>query len=128
MNYYLILDWSFMVVHSALILFNLTGWLFRKTRKYNLILLLLTGASWFILGIWKGIGYCPLTDWHYQVLRHLGVENLPVSYIAYFMERMVHWRFTDQVIDTITVTAFLVALIFSIRLNIRDFREIRRVR
>ncbi|MDH4059101.1 MAG: DUF2784 domain-containing protein [Cyclobacteriaceae bacterium] len=78
---YKLLDGLFMVLHPAIILFNLFGWIPRKTRKANLILLLLTGASWFVLGIWKGIGYCPLTDWHFKVLRKLGQTDLPYSYI-----------------------------------------------
>jgi len=49
-----------------------------KTRKANLILLLLTGLSWFGLGIFYGWGYCPLTDWHWKVLRELGETGICV--------------------------------------------------
>ena len=48
----------FFVFHSVFTLFNITGWAFRKTRKWHLITMLLTAASWFILGIWYGWGYC----------------------------------------------------------------------
>jgi len=125
MMWYLFLDWFFMLVHPALIIFNLTGWLFRKTRKANLVVLLLTGGSWLILGIWKGIGYCPLTDWHYQVLQHMGAENLPNSYIAYLLDRLFACRFSSQIIDGITVIAYLGALFISSGLTIRDFLRTR---
>ncbi|MCK5838377.1 MAG: DUF2784 family protein, partial [Bacteroidales bacterium] len=65
-------DTFFIIFHTALTLFNLFGWIWQKTRKLNLIILLLTGFSWFGLGIFYGIGYCPLTDWHYRVLRKMG--------------------------------------------------------
>jgi len=61
------------------ILFNLFGWIFRPLRKANLIVLALTGASWFILGIFYGIGYCPLTDWHFKLLYKHGQHALPDS-------------------------------------------------
>ncbi|MCD4791284.1 MAG: DUF2784 domain-containing protein, partial [Bacteroidales bacterium] len=77
---YKFLDTFFVVFHTALIIFNLFGWIWKPTRRLNLITLLLTGASWFILGIFYGIGYCPLTDWHWQVLHKLGIYDVPNSY------------------------------------------------
>jgi hypothetical protein len=122
---YRFLDAFFMVLHPAIIVFNLTGWIFRKTRRWNLVLLLLTGASWFILGIWKGIGYCPLTDWHFSVLIKLGEKDLPFSYIAYLMDRILGWRLSDELTDYVTVTLFALALCCSVALNFRDIRKSR---
>jgi hypothetical protein len=119
---YRLLDWFFMVLHPAIIAFNLFGWISKRTRKANLILLLFTGASWFVLGLWKGIGYCPLTDWHFDVLRKLGESNLPYSYIAYLMDRILGWRPSDQATDVLTVTLFAFALIFSAFVNIKEAR------
>ncbi len=120
---YKLLDGSFMVLHGAVIVFNLTGWVFLKTRRLNLILLLLTGASWFILGLWKGIGYCPLTDWHFEVLTRMGEKDLPVSYVAYLMDRILGWRLSDQATDYLTGGLFALALICSIGLTIRDYQK-----
>ena len=117
---YKLLDWFFMVLHPAIIIFNLFGWIPKKTRQGNLLLLLLTGASWFILGIWKGIGYCPLTDWHFQTLYKLGETDLPYSYVAYLMERLLGWRFSDKVTDILTVSLFTGALICTVTLNLKD--------
>ena len=59
-------DIFFVVFHTALILFNMAGWIWKKTRLANLITLLLTGSSWLVLGLIVGsLGYCPLTDWHF---------------------------------------------------------------
>ena len=98
-----ILDFFFISFHTVLILFNMFGWIFRKTRKLNLIVLLLTGASWLILGIFYGIGYCPLTDWHFNILERLGETNLPTSYIAYLLQRFTGTTFNATIIDAATM-------------------------
>lgn len=115
---YYVLDWVFMILHPALILFNLTGWIWKKTRKANLVLLLVTGSSWFILGIWKGLGYCPLTDWHFDVLRKLGTEDPPHSYIKYLAARITGWKVDETLITYLTVTFYFLALICSLIVNI----------
>src|SRR6056297_243756 len=86
---YQLLDYFFVIFHSALIIFNLFGWIWKKTRKANLVTLILTGLSWFALGVFYGIGFCPLTEWHWQVLTKLGERNLPVSYTEYLVNRLL---------------------------------------
>ena len=83
------LDIFFLVFHSLLILFNLFGWMWKKTRRLNLITLLLTGFSWVGLGLFYGWGYCFLTDWHWQVLKKAGELNLPDSYVQYLLNRIL---------------------------------------
>lgn len=112
-----LLDFFFIAFHSALILFNLFGWISKKTRKLNFITLLLTGASWFILGIFYGIGYCPLTDWHFRILERLGERDLPLSYIAYLLTRFTGIHFNEDLIDRITLWFFLTALLISFFMN-----------
>ena len=118
---YKVLDWFFMVLHPALILFNVFGWIFPTTRKANLILLIATGLSWVVLGIWMGFGYCPLTDWHFDILEKLGHRNLPHSYIAYLMNRLSGWRFSDPTTDNITLSVYVIALLCSILANRRQW-------
>lgn len=115
-----VLDFFFIFFHTSLIFFNLFGWIFRKTRVWNLITLLLTGGSWFILGIFYGIGYCPFTEWHFRVLEKLGEKNLPVSYIEYIVGRLFHVNVNPGLVDIFTVTLFFIAFILSVILNIRD--------
>lgn len=121
---YRLLDIFFTVFHSALILFNLTGWMFKKARLLNLVILLVTGASWLILGLITGtMGYCPLTDWHFSVLNKLGKTGLPNSYIKYLSDRLTGLDTDSIIIDKITVVAFIVILAISVVLNIRDRRS-----
>jgi len=112
-----VLDIFFVVFHSALILFNLFGWILKKTRKLNLLSLLLTGLSWFVLGVFYGIGYCPLTDWHWQVLESSGSNIHVDSYIQYLIERLFNLSIPAHTVDVVTVIAFFVALLLSLYIN-----------
>ena len=122
MNFLQVLDWIFVVFHTLLILFNVFGWIWRKTRMWNLIALLLTGGSWVILGIFYGFGYCPLTDWHFEVLRKLGVYDLPGSYIKYLIDRVFQTDVNSEMVDMLTLVAYLVLLIISIIANLITFK------
>jgi hypothetical protein len=121
---YHILDIFFVFFHTGLILFNLFGWIWKKTRVYNLVTILATGASWLFLGLLVGtIGYCPLTDWHFNILGKLGKTGLPSSYIKYLADRLPGMEFNSYMIDNLTLYFYILALGFSIFLNIRDFKR-----
>lgn len=113
------IDIFFLLFHSSLIVFNLFGWIWKPTRKANLITLLLTGASWFLLGIFYGIGYCPLTDWHWNILQSLGEHNLPNSYIQYLIIRIFHVNLDAQLVEIATAAGFFIALFCSLFINFK---------
>ncbi len=121
------LDIFFVIFHTTLILFNLFGWIWKPTRKANLITLSLTFLAWFGLGIFYGIGYCPVTDWHWNVLNQLGQTDLPNSYISYLVLRISGIKPNDTIVDVMTMSLFLIAFGSSIFLNIRDMKEKRRM-
>lgn len=110
-------DHFFLVFHTALILFNLFGWIWKPLRRAHLIVISLTFVSWGILGIWYGWGYCPLTDWHWEVLYRLGHDQLPPSYISYLLQRMFGWHLYDVTVDILTLSLALVALAASVKVN-----------
>jgi len=120
---YHILDIFFILFHSSLVIFNLFGWILRRTRIWNLFTLLFTGASWLLLGLIVGtLGYCPLTEWHFNVLLRLGESNLPNSYIKYLTERITGLDVSASLVDKVTLYSFIAALTISLFLNIRDYR------
>lgn len=123
MFWYQILNVFFMVLHPAIIIFNLFGWIWKKTRLANLILLLLTGGSWFILGIFYGIGYCPITQWYYDVLHHLGKTDLPDSYIQYLAEKLTGATFSSQLVNTVVAICYFAALGISLYVNLRGRKK-----
>lgn len=119
---YKAVDVFFLVFHSSLVIFNLSGWIWKKTRIYNLLTLGLTGLSWSLSGLVSGIyGYCPLTDWHFRVLEKLGEKGLPASYMKYLADRITGLDFSSVLVDNITLSGFIGALTISVILNIRDY-------
>ena len=111
------LDYLLTFTHFAIVVFNLFGWIPPATRKAHFISILLTAASWFLLGIWFGIGYCPVTDWQWEVKEKLGEKNLPSSFITYYAEKFTGHNFSPSLINTITVIAFFLAVGASIYVN-----------
>ena len=120
---YAFLDKFFFVCHSAWIVFLLLGWMWKKTRLASLIIIVLTAFSWFILGIWYGYGYCPSTDWHWQVRAKLGFHDLPSSYTKFLIDTFTGWDVSQQTVDIVTLILLVLALGASLYLNIRDWRN-----
>ncbi len=113
-------SYFFYIFHTLLILFNLFGWLYARTKRLNLISLLATFVSWILLGFWKGWGYCFLTDWHYQVLRALGERELPSSYIVFLIEKITGRSLEVELVDLLTVSLAIFALFCSFWANFRN--------
>jgi len=120
------LDIFFTVFHTCLVLFNLFGWIWKKTRLANLITLLVTAGSWLILGIFYGFGYCPLTDWHFSILEKLGYTNLPDSYLSFLFTRLTGLPVDQGLVDAVTLWGLIIALAISLYLNIRQWFKARR--
>jgi hypothetical protein len=78
---------------------------------------MLTGFAWFGLGIFYGIGYCPLTEWHWEVLEKLGNHDLPYSYITYLIHRLTGIDANPHYVEIGTVVGFVIAVIMSVYLN-----------
>ena len=116
---YHFLDWFFTVLHILIIGFNLLGWLWAKARKAHFIFIILTLFFWLILGIWFGIGYCPITDWQWQIKGHLGETNLPNSFIKYFADKLSGQSISADLIDTLTVIGFCFASIMALYFRFR---------
>ncbi len=117
------LDLFFVAFHTVLIVFSLFGWIVPRLRRANLVVLLLIAASWLGLGMFYGLGFCPLTEWHWRVLRALGQHDLPRSYTQYLLQRLLGISVTSAVVDWLTALSASAALIISLALNIRDRRS-----
>ncbi len=120
---YKLLDSFFWVFHTALVVFNLTGWIPRRTRRLNLFTLAMTAFSWFGLGFWYGWGYCACTDWHWQVRQQLGYHDESSTYIHLLLLKLTGVSFDLTTVEILTLAGFLVSLVMSLILNIRDWRR-----
>jgi len=114
---YHFLDYFFLFFHTVFTMFNIIGWIWKKTRLVNFITLSLTGLSWFGLGIFYGWGFCPLTEWHWHVLEKLGHHNLPYSYIKYMVWRLMGIEVDEHLAETATLVVFIIAFAASLYFN-----------
>ena len=112
-----LLDIVFLCLHLLIISFNLFAWIWKRTRKLHLIVLAATLFSWLILGLKYGLGYCFLTDWHWEIKMKLGETNLPNSFIKYFFDQYTFLNLSTEVVDAITIISFVLAILISIYLN-----------
>ena len=117
------LNVGFFAFHTAWMLFNCVGWIWHRTRPWHLATIALTGASWFVLGIRHGWGYCPCTDWHWQVRERLGYRD-PPSYTEMLFEQLTGIAVTTTLANTVTVAVFVVVSVLSVVLNVRDRRAL----
>jgi hypothetical protein len=120
---YTLLDYFFVLFHGGLVLFNLTGWAWKKSRRLHLVVIVGTIFSWFGLGIFFGWGYCPSTEWHWQVKYRLGEIDLPNSYIKYYVDQITGVQWDPLLVDTATLILGLSAFVLSCLLNRRDWNQ-----
>ena len=116
---YTFLDWFFVVFHGGFVIFTLIGWAWKRTRHIHLIAVGLIMVSWFGLGVFYGWGYCPFTDWHWQVKRGLGETNLPYSYVKYYFDKLTGSAWDPWTVDAVVVTLGVLAFAMSCWFNWR---------
>lgn len=113
----ILLDLFFTLLHLLIIGFNLVGWIWEGTRKLHLFVVAATVFSWVVLGIWFGFGYCPITDWQWQIKEKLGERNLPNSFIKYFADKISGSDINAELIDILTLAGFVLAIALTVYVN-----------
>lgn len=103
-----VLNVGLFVFHSAWIAFTCFGWVWKRTRPWQLTIVALTALSWVVLGLRFGWGYCPLTDWHWQVRARLGYDD-PPSYIQLLIREIAGVEIRTTVADAIAVIVLACA-------------------
>ena len=83
--------------------------------------MVLTAASWFILGIWYGWGYCACTDWHWDVREALGYHDRSNSYIHFLILKLTGRDLDHGLVEKGTLFVFLAAAVLTVWLNVRDW-------
>jgi hypothetical protein len=114
-----IVNVGFFVFHSSWIIFNCAGWMWRQTRVWHLAAVSLTALSWFGLGVWYGWGYCPCTEWHWQVRERLGYSD-PPSYIQLLIRQLIGIDPGLGLANSLALVTLMAAAVVSIVLNLRD--------
>jgi len=117
------LDILLTTFHVVFTLFNMTGWIWKKTRRIHLITLALTVVSWLLIGWWVGnIGYCFLTDWHWDIKRKLG-ERVGGSFNKYMLDEIFNYDFDRLLVDWVTGLVLVFVIIISVYLNFTQSRQ-----
>jgi hypothetical protein len=122
------LDAFFTLLHVIIIAINLFGWIPPATRRFHFIFIIVTAFCWFILGIWFGMGYCPITDWQWRVKEQLGERNLPASFITYYINKISHSNFSDSFINLFTLIFFIAAALLSVYFNFIKRRRAKKIK
>ncbi|MEO9870038.1 DUF2784 domain-containing protein [Ekhidna sp.] len=121
------LDYFLTFFHSAFVLFVLFGWIPKSTRKAHLLAILLVLFAWLVIGLYKGvIGYCPLTDWHWDIKRALGERNIPSSFTEYMLEKITGIDFDRKLVDIGTATGLILSILLATYVNLKSYLSSRK--
>ncbi|MEO9477329.1 MAG: DUF2784 domain-containing protein [Cyclobacteriaceae bacterium] len=115
------LDYFLTYFHTALILFVLSGWIFPQTRRSHALLLILILIAWFGIGVYKGVlGYCPLTDWHWDIKRERGERGMSSSFVEYMVEKISGINFSRKLVDGFTLGGLIMACIMAVVMSFKS--------
>ena len=86
----MLLDTGFTVFHLLLTTFNVLGWILPRTRRLHRWCVGITAGCWLTIGplFYGTLGYCPLTDWHWQIKEARGQIALPHSFVTYVLNQI----------------------------------------
>jgi hypothetical protein len=115
---YYILNAFFHCCHLAIVSFILFAWIFPQARLFHLVFIFLTLGSWYILGIWMGSGYCPITDWHWKLKARMGEGRPSGTYIHYLVSHFLGIKMSSNRVDRIVVIVTGAVTLISITLNL----------
>ncbi|MGB8190995.1 MAG: DUF2784 domain-containing protein, partial [Chitinophagaceae bacterium] len=63
------------------------------------------------------MGYCPVTEWQWNVKTQLGETNLPDSFIKYYADKITGKDFDPGLANTMTGVCFALAALLSVYVN-----------
>ena len=116
-----ILNIAFFIGHTLLIVFNLTGWIWRRTRKLHLLSIGATLFSWLIMGAWKGWGYCLCTDWHFQIRRQMGIHGHETSYTELLLNQLPGVTVSHRLANHLTLGGLVLAVLAAAAVWLQDY-------
>jgi hypothetical protein len=121
----LIADWFLNLLHFVIVVALCAGWVFQKTRFFHRILISVVTVCWVLIGPLTGhaIGYCPVTDWGWQVRKARGETDLEYGYINYLLEKGGIYL-TDQQTDIVVGAVFVGIWVATLFLWLRDRRRV----
>ena len=84
----------------------------KSTRKAHIVAIGLILIAWLGIGWYKGvIGYCPLTDWHWDIKRDLGERNISSSFIEYTLVKITGLDLNRKLVDIGTAVGLILSVL-----------------
>lgn len=117
---------AFLAFHTGLIAFNVFGWIWPATRKWNLATQFATLGSWIGMGAVKGWGYCVCTDLHWSIRRQMGIHDDPPTYIGFLIQKVTGVLPGEGFVFWLTLIVFALSFGASLGLNLRDWARRKR--
>ena len=111
------MDSSLRWIHIFIAVFCVIGWLHPDTRIYNLVLVVLIALSWFGIGIFRGFGYCLVTDIQWRIKQRLGEKLTTDSFIKYELDNLLGRELDENRINHFTQISFYLSAMASIYTN-----------
>jgi hypothetical protein len=118
---YPFLNLLFHTLHAFIIVFTVFGWLWPAWRLVHLVWIILTLGSWYVLGIWMGVGYCPVTDLHWTIKEKLGKGRPQCNFIYYWLSKISDISWDPEHVDNAIVGVTVLTCMISLFLNVRDY-------
>lgn len=114
-------DYGFFITHTALVFFNIFGWIWPPARLWHLISVLATSFSWFVLAPLRGyeLGYCICTDLHFQVRRELGYSDPESSYVQLLTNRLCGIDITLGTANWLAASIYVAVVFTTITIWVR---------
>ena len=109
-----VLNTSFHLLHLAVVVFCLIGWMFSGLVFWHLLLCTLVLCSWFLVGPLIGHpGYCVLTGIQEKIRKGQKREEMG-NYIHYLTKKMTGKDWSPQKLDILTQVALYTVTIISV--------------
>lgn len=109
----------FHLLHLGIILFVMLAWSVPVLLPWHLLLTSLTLVCWFVLGLWLGIGFCPLSHWHWQLKQEHDSGRPRESYIHYVVQKASGRQFEGDLLDRLVVACTLLLFCVSVWRNLQ---------
>lgn len=122
---WLLLHFLFILIHTTVIVINTIGWLIPTLRPLQRILLTITWLSWIAGALWMQTpGYCFLTDWHWQIQKHLfGHPPQESSFITWAIHQICQCTLPEPTIDATVALLMIIITIGTIITSYTDFKK-----
>lgn len=109
--------------HVIIILIICFGWIWRKSHVIYFVCNICTLFSWFILGYFKGYGYCLLTDIQWNLLSSRGITQLPDTFLGYLFSSLKISSLSFDNLEIINYFKFFIVITFIFRMSYLFFYE-----